>query len=85
MNRHQIFKFDLCRLGPHKTVAQIATTMPELLEVLEAARSLEQQLFHVLVRFCFKRQPSPSPDRLTVRRNIWKHRFYADMRQIPFR
>jgi AraC-like DNA-binding protein len=34
----------------HKIVAQIATTMPELLEVPEAARSLEQQLIHVLVR-----------------------------------
>jgi AraC-like DNA-binding protein len=34
----------------HETVAQIATTMPEVLEVPEAARSLEQQLIHVLVR-----------------------------------
>ncbi len=34
----------------HETVAQIATTMPEILEVPEAARSLEQQLIHVLVR-----------------------------------
>jgi hypothetical protein len=34
----------------NKTVAQIAATMPELLEVPEAARSLEQQLIHVLVR-----------------------------------
>jgi AraC-like DNA-binding protein len=34
----------------HDTVAHIATTMPEILEVPEAARSLEQQLIHVLVR-----------------------------------
>jgi AraC-like DNA-binding protein len=34
----------------HETVGQIATTMPELLELPEAARSLEQQLIHLLVR-----------------------------------
>ena len=34
----------------HETVAHIATTMPEILEVPQAARSLEQQLIHVLVR-----------------------------------
>jgi AraC-like DNA-binding protein len=34
----------------HETVGQIATTMPELLDVQEAARSLEQQLIHILVR-----------------------------------
>ena len=34
----------------HEMVGQIATTMPEVLEVPEAARSLEQQLIHILVR-----------------------------------
>jgi AraC-like DNA-binding protein len=34
----------------HETVGQIATTMPEVLEVPEAARSLEQQLIRILVR-----------------------------------
>ena len=34
----------------HEMVGQIATTLPELLEVPEAARSLEQQLIHILVR-----------------------------------
>jgi AraC-like DNA-binding protein len=34
----------------HETVGQIATTIPEVLEVPEAARSLEQQLIHILVR-----------------------------------
>jgi AraC-like DNA-binding protein len=34
----------------HEMVGQIATTMPEVLDVPEAARSLEQQLIHVLVR-----------------------------------
>ena len=34
----------------HETVGQIATTMPEVLEVPEVARSLEQQLIHILVR-----------------------------------
>jgi AraC-like DNA-binding protein len=34
----------------HETVGQIATTIPEVLEVPEAARSLEQQLIHLLVR-----------------------------------
>jgi AraC-like DNA-binding protein len=34
----------------HEMVGQIATTVPEVLEVPEAARSLEQQLIHILVR-----------------------------------
>ena len=34
----------------HEMVGQIATTIPEVLEVPEAARSLEQQLIHLLVR-----------------------------------
>ncbi len=34
----------------HEMVGQIATTTPEVLEVPEAARSLEQQLIHLLVR-----------------------------------
>jgi AraC-like DNA-binding protein len=34
----------------HEIVGQIATTMPEVLEVPEVARSLEQQLIHILVR-----------------------------------
>jgi AraC-like DNA-binding protein len=34
----------------HEMVGQIATTIPEVLEVPEAARSLEQQLIHILVR-----------------------------------
>jgi AraC-like DNA-binding protein len=34
----------------HKTVGQIATTMPEVLQVPEVAWSLEQQLIHILVR-----------------------------------
>jgi AraC-like DNA-binding protein len=34
----------------HEMVGQLATTVPELLEVPEAARSLEQQLIHILVR-----------------------------------
>ena len=34
----------------HEMVGQITTTVPEVLEVPEAARSLEQQLIHILVR-----------------------------------
>jgi AraC-like DNA-binding protein len=34
----------------HEMVGQIATTVPEVLEVPEAARSLEQQLIYILVR-----------------------------------
>ena len=34
----------------HEMVGQIATTIPEVLEVPEAARSLEQQLIHTLAR-----------------------------------
>ncbi len=34
----------------HEMIGQIATTMPEVLEVPEAARSLEQQLTHITVR-----------------------------------
>jgi AraC-like DNA-binding protein len=34
----------------HEMVEQIATTMPEVLEVPEVARSLERQLIHILVR-----------------------------------
>jgi AraC-like DNA-binding protein len=34
----------------HEMVGQIATTMPEVLEVPEVARLLEQQLIHILVR-----------------------------------
>jgi AraC-like DNA-binding protein len=34
----------------HETVGQIATTIPQVLEVPEAARSLEQELIHILVR-----------------------------------
>ena len=34
----------------HEMVGQIATTVPEVLEVPEAARSLEQELIHILVR-----------------------------------
>ena len=34
----------------HEMVGQIATTIPEVLEVPEAAWSLEQQLIHILVR-----------------------------------
>jgi AraC-like DNA-binding protein len=34
----------------HEMVGQIATTISEVLEVPEAARSLEQQLIHILVR-----------------------------------
>jgi AraC-like DNA-binding protein len=37
-------------LNLHEMVGQIATTAPEVLEVPEAARSLEQQLIHILVR-----------------------------------
>jgi AraC-like DNA-binding protein len=34
----------------HEMVGQIATTIPDILELPEAARSLEQQLIHILVR-----------------------------------
>ena len=34
----------------HEAVGKIVTTMPEILEVQEAAHSLEQQLIHILVR-----------------------------------
>ena len=34
----------------HAIVGQLATTVPEVLEMPEAARSLEQQLIHILVR-----------------------------------
>jgi len=34
----------------HEMVGQLATTVPEVLEVPEAAHSLEQQLIHLLVR-----------------------------------
>ena len=34
----------------HEMVGQIATTIPDVLELPEAARSLEQQLIHILVR-----------------------------------
>jgi AraC-like DNA-binding protein len=34
----------------HEMVGQIATTVPDVLEVPEVARSLEQQLIHILVR-----------------------------------
>jgi AraC-like DNA-binding protein len=34
----------------HEMVGQVATTIPEVLEVPEAARSLEQQLIHILVK-----------------------------------
>jgi AraC-like DNA-binding protein len=34
----------------HEMVGQFATTIPEVLEVPEAARSLEQRLIHILVR-----------------------------------
>ena len=34
----------------HEMVGQIATTIPQVLEVPEAARALEQELIHILVR-----------------------------------
>jgi AraC-like DNA-binding protein len=42
----------------HETVGQIATTMPEVLDVPEAARSLEQQLIHILVRCLIENVPT---------------------------
>jgi AraC-like DNA-binding protein len=42
----------------HEMVGQIATTIPEVLGAPEAARSLEQQLIHILVRCLTKSVPT---------------------------
>ena len=46
----------------HEMVGQIATTIPEVLEVPEAARSLEQQLTHILVRCLTESVPTQMTD-----------------------
>jgi AraC-like DNA-binding protein len=46
----------------HEMVGQIATTIPEVLEAPEAARSLEQQLTHILVRCLTESVPTQMTD-----------------------
>ena len=66
----------------HETVAQIATTMPEILEVPEAARSLEQQLIHVLVR-CLTEGVSVQMSKGGLRRNQMISRFEEYLEAHP--
>jgi len=58
----------------HETVTQIARTMPEILEVPEAARSMEEQLIHVLIR-CLTDGVSLQIDNSSLRREQIVSRF----------
>jgi AraC-like DNA-binding protein len=68
----------------HEMVGQIATTIPEVLEVPEAARSLEQQLIHILVR-CLTESVSVQMTSCGRRRDIIVAKFEEYLEAHPDR